>query len=123
MLHPRLPCAQAWGSCHAAMLLHGGMTEGGITNSPTKANDLQFTAYPLRPGFAGPPPPPRISVEGEARVLPHQCFFRDNDVEVFTRSFCLRCVGRTPREGCPYIYVSKCAKKAPGSEEPGVLGY
>ena len=55
MLHPRLPCAQAWGSCHAAMLLHGGMTEGVITNSPTKANDLHFTAYPLRPGFAGPP--------------------------------------------------------------------
>ena len=78
------------------MLLHGGMTEGVITNSPTKANDLHFTAYPLRPGVAGPPPPPRISVEGEARVLPHQCFFRDNDVEVFTRSFCLWCGPDTP---------------------------
>ena len=99
MLHPRLPCAQAWGSCHAAMLLHGGMTEGVITNSPTKANDLHFTAYPLRPGCAGPPEgelpegqerppwgaPSTEAVEGEARVLPHQCFFRDNDVEVFTR--------------------------------------
>ena len=35
-------------------------------------------------------------MEGEARVLPHQCFFRDNDVEVFTRSFCLRCGPDTP---------------------------
>ena len=56
---PRLPCASAWGSCRAAS--EGAMRYSFYCgmHSGDHRGARACPSHPLRPGFAGPPPPPR----------------------------------------------------------------